>query len=377
MGKDDKSLDEVMDLQKPTAARARNKTVMLTPEIANQMRSRINAGVHRSGSTEKIDANLLNEIRNAPKEEGVNPLDSIAERLDSEDLSTEKPDFGMDSYDEGAGKGFEDAFEDKMDPFVSNSMDEAVEPVGTFEPAETVIAEEAQPATVSGGLSINDLIKQQSAVEESAVEDRPFASVPSLEPAEVEPLSQLEPSPVEELENNEPVYNLGQGDLHEDHPESQDTINQIENFQEEIPVSESTNVVKTSQNQKTSMDYSTQGGDFVRWSKKTALTGFLVSFQENKEGDYFVLRAGRLIVSSDDSAQGSLLMLQDETVSPMHAIIRVAEKNVIVLDQLSENGTSVTRADGEQLELSGDKTNLQHGDEISFGDKTFKVCLLS
>jgi len=165
--------------------------------------------------------------------------------------------------------------------------------------------------------------------------------------------------------------------LHVDPLESQDNINQIENFQEEIPVSESTNVVNASQNQEHSMDYSTQSDDFVRWSKKTSLVGFLVSFENNKEGDYFVLRAGRLIVSSDDSAQGSLLLLKDETVSPMHAIIRVAEKNVIVLDQLSENGTSVTRIDGEQLELSGDKTNLQHGDEVSFGDKKFKVCLLS
>ena len=140
-------------------------------------------------------------------------------------------------------------------------------------------------------------------------------------------------------------------------------------------MSEPTHLATGAQSHK-SKDFSTESGDFIRWSKTTPLTGFLVSFQDNPEGDYFVLRAGRLIVSSDDSAKGSLLFLKDETVSPMHAIIRVAEKNVMILDQLSENGTSVKRVDGEQLELSGDKANLENGDEISFGDKTFKVCLL-
>ena len=266
----------------------------------------------------------------------------------------------MDSFE-----GVEDAFEDKMDPFVSRSM------ADSMEPAETVVAEEIQSTTSSGSLSINDLIKQQSEMGG----DSPSA-IPSLEPLESESAFETESDLVEEPESVEPVFNLGQGDLHQDSKDLDESMNQIENLEEEIPVSESNNVVAASGNQESHKDYSTVGRDLIRWSKSTPITGFLVSFKDNKEGDYFVLRAGRLIVSSDASAKGSLLLLDDETVSPMHAIIRIAEKNVIVLDQLSENGTSVQRADGEQLELSGDKTNLQHGDEISFGDKTFKVCLL-
>jgi len=63
----------------------------------------------------------------------------------------------------------------------------------------------------------------------------------------------------------------------------------------------------------------------------------------------------------------------------MHAIVRICEGGEIqVLDQLSEYGTKIMKADsGEEEELSGDKGSIGHGDMILFGKRKFHVCLVS
>lgn len=120
-------------------------------------------------------------------------------------------------------------------------------------------------------------------------------------------------------------------------------------------------------------------GDRVVWSKDGPLVGFLVSFDHNPNGDSFELRAGRLIVSSELGAPGSYLILDSESVSPMHAIMRISNQGEIqVLDQLSEYGTRIRIfGSGEEIELSGDKSTVEHGDIVQFGDRTLFVCLLA
>jgi hypothetical protein len=115
------------------------------------------------------------------------------------------------------------------------------------------------------------------------------------------------------------------------------------------------------------------------WGKETALVGFLVSFDSNPNGTVFELRSGRLIVTSENPGTGNFLIVKDESVSPMHAIMRISASGEIqVLDQLSEFGTRVQRfGSEEEEELSGDKSTLEHGDVIKFGNRRFHVCLIT
>lgn len=120
------------------------------------------------------------------------------------------------------------------------------------------------------------------------------------------------------------------------------------------------------------------GGDRIVWMKKGPIVGFLVSFDRDDNGEVFPLRTGRLIVTSEASTNGNFLIVADQTVSPMHAILRMsASGEVQVLDQLSEHGTRVIRFGGRgEDELSGDKGNIEHGDVVCFGERKFHVCIL-
>ena len=117
--------------------------------------------------------------------------------------------------------------------------------------------------------------------------------------------------------------------------------------------------------------------ELIRWDKETKVIGFLVDYDADPNGQVAIIRLGRVIVSSDAVDKGSCFVIDDETVSPMHAILLAKESSVIVLDQLSEYGTTVERAGGEKLDLSGDKATLEHGDVLSFGEKKYKVCLVA
>ncbi|MCI5065440.1 FHA domain-containing protein [bacterium] len=117
----------------------------------------------------------------------------------------------------------------------------------------------------------------------------------------------------------------------------------------------------------------------VIWSKPSPLTGFLVSYDEEENGEVFELRKGRLIVTSEAPGAGNFLVIDHESVSPMHAIIRIAARGEIqLLDQLSEHGTRILRSGtGKEEELSGDKSILGHGDIVFFGERKFHVCLIA
>ena len=115
----------------------------------------------------------------------------------------------------------------------------------------------------------------------------------------------------------------------------------------------------------------------VIWTKLTPVAGFLVSYDEEENGEVFELRMGRLIVTSEPPGGGNYLVLDHESVSSMHAIVRMADYGEVqVLDQLSEYGTRIIRAGGKEEDLSGDKSTLHHGDVIIFGERKFIVCLI-
>lgn len=122
-----------------------------------------------------------------------------------------------------------------------------------------------------------------------------------------------------------------------------------------------------------------RGGQNLVWSKVTPLIGFLVSFDGDENGEFFELRSGRLIISCEPAAGSSYLVINDKSVSPMHAILRIETTGMVqVLDQLSEYGTRIIRFGSQDEEqISGEKSTIEHGDIIKFGERTFHVCILA
>jgi hypothetical protein len=110
-----------------------------------------------------------------------------------------------------------------------------------------------------------------------------------------------------------------------------------------------------------------------------SLVGFLVSFDQNPYGEAFELREGRTIVSCDvPSGGGTVLLLNDPSISSMHAVIRATKDgNVVLLDQLSDSGTYVTTGNDQELKLNGEMAPLKHGDTVRFGDRTFSFCSIA
>jgi len=123
---------------------------------------------------------------------------------------------------------------------------------------------------------------------------------------------------------------------------------------------------------------STTSRESVIWKKRSKLVGFLVSYASDPMGSYIELREGRLLITNGQSSNESCLVIADETVSPMHAIMRIsADGSILILDQLSEHGTRVQRAEtGKEESLMGDKSAISHGDVVMFGDCQYHVAVL-
>lgn len=113
-------------------------------------------------------------------------------------------------------------------------------------------------------------------------------------------------------------------------------------------------------------------------AKNTPVIGFLVSFDNDANGEVSELRTGRWIISSEQTTSGNFIIVNDSSVSPLHAILRVSAAGEIqVLDQLSEHGTGVKKfgSDAEE-ELTGSMSSLDHGDLVRFGKRNFHVCVI-
>ena len=84
------------------------------------------------------------------------------------------------------------------------------------------------------------------------------------------------------------------------------------------------------------------------------------------------------MISSDGSSSDRCLVLRHDSVSPMHAIMRISGNgDVLILDQLSEHGTKIRRAEnGKEEFLMGVKSALKHGEVVIFGECEYHVALL-
>jgi hypothetical protein len=108
------------------------------------------------------------------------------------------------------------------------------------------------------------------------------------------------------------------------------------------------------------------------------VVGFMVSFDKNEFGEVFELRVGRWLVSSKMADQQPCIVIDDESVSPLHAVVRATKDGKIqVLDQLSEYGTGVISvSETEERDATGSMVNIQHGDIVRFGERRFLICMI-
>jgi hypothetical protein len=113
-------------------------------------------------------------------------------------------------------------------------------------------------------------------------------------------------------------------------------------------------------------------------AERTKVVGFLVSFDNDKNGEIYEIRTGRWLITSRPTDHGDYILINDETVSPLHAILRATKDGKVqVLDQLSEHGTGVRRvgASGE-TEVAGSLETIGHGDLVRFGQRHFVLCVV-
>jgi hypothetical protein len=110
----------------------------------------------------------------------------------------------------------------------------------------------------------------------------------------------------------------------------------------------------------------------------TKIVGFLISFDSNPNGDVYEIREGRWLLTSKPTNHGEYILIEDESISPLHAIIKASSDGKLqVLDQLSEFGTAVTPSGAKkEQEVSGTMVSIGHADIIRFGKRNFMVCLV-
>lgn len=110
--------------------------------------------------------------------------------------------------------------------------------------------------------------------------------------------------------------------------------------------------------------------------KKARILGFLISFDKDEHGEILEVREGRSIITSKFVDQSDILLIEDDSVSNPHAVIKADKKgNIMLLDQLSETGSSVIRSgQPKEIDAIGTPVDLKQGDIIRFGSRYFIFC---
>lgn len=101
------------------------------------------------------------------------------------------------------------------------------------------------------------------------------------------------------------------------------------------------------------------------------IVGFLVSYEDNELGSFYVLRQGKNTVGRAEAAEGLDIEIDHPTTSSRHAVLHGSAKpgRVKIDDPGSTNGTFLN---GERL-ANNTPTDLKDGDELRFGGYTTTV----
>ncbi len=177
------------------------------------------------------------------------------------------------------------------------------------------------------------------------------------------------------LDDSEDVFATPAGGL----PEANDLFGVLPTVQHSDPIVRETRSIQNVSPASLDAEVSpVPSPEYVEWKKPSKLVGFLVSYASDPMGGYCELREGRLLVTNGLNSTDSCFVIEHETVSPMHAIMRIAaDGSILILDQLSEHGTRIRRGeDGKEESLMGDKSTIFHGDVVVFGECEYHVVVM-
>ncbi len=112
-------------------------------------------------------------------------------------------------------------------------------------------------------------------------------------------------------------------------------------------------------------------------SSGNRLVGWLVSYEMDKMGKAFEIRAGRTLISAENG-KGRFITVADTQLSSPHMAISASQKHrVLVQDIFSDDGSFLTRSDADKESPINSPIEVGHGDWIRVGAKTrFQVCLI-
>ena len=313
---EDQAADETLGT---AASRARNKTVMLSPEMTGQVRA------------------MLQDEPSASGEAAESGLDTFIPPVDEW---------------QGANVGSADAPES--------------EPVA---PASAPVVDEGFQRPSSAGMRATSILDADSmAAMESAITGE-VPVEPEVDRGGFDPMTSVVPS----VSFDEPVYTPPPAEpVVEDTP--QPAVEQASTgFSVNAKAASAPQVSNTPRAPRNAGPAGWHG--IVTSGEPAKLVGLLVSYDTREEGEMYEIRIGRFLLTSRPTDNGDYLLIDDESVSPLHAIMRASEEGSIqVLDQLSEFGTAVWRVGAKsEEEVSGGLVSVEHGDTIRFGNRHFVV----
>ena len=113
-------------------------------------------------------------------------------------------------------------------------------------------------------------------------------------------------------------------------------------------------------------------------SKESKVVGCLVSYDKSDNGEFCELHTGRWFISDKPTPDSTTLVIDDSSVSQLHAVLRISSNGRIdVLDQLSESGTAIIRAGStEEESVMGGVCSVKNGDSLKVGNRIFHVCVV-
>jgi len=330
----DPKLDEALQ---DTSSRARNKTVMLTPEVTGQIRDMLGSGnpkIEGKAPNVSLGAGNSEALKGAPGN-GASSAPSAVPAMSSRPV---------------AGNG--DDWSKPGAPVAPSPVASA--PVGSSAPRPSEMAMPDGNSNGVGSRGKTTVMKRPPGGSDpmTSIMGSPSgtsgSSIPDTTPV-VRPRKPTGPiSPVSQS-NSTPSQPLAQQ-----------------------PMSETT---AASSGVKVGVNMDSVGRSAVK-APSSKIVGFLISFDKVEFGEVYEIRSGRFMLSSRSAGQDDYIIIQDESISALHAIIRATDDGKIqILDQLSEFGTGVIPV-GKTAEdnVSGSMVSVKHGDTVRFGKRTFLVC---
>ena len=115
----------------------------------------------------------------------------------------------------------------------------------------------------------------------------------------------------------------------------------------------------------------------IYWKEQTPLIGFLITFNNNPNGDFYELREGKLVITSQMNKNMNSLVINDESIAVMHTVMKITSNKIALLDPFGENVTTLKHFNSDEvIELSEESEIIKDKDIVTFGNVTFKVCLI-